>query len=64
MFNNKMFLNFAIFVATKKGRTTNFVPPLLMLFLDPGYGTDKNQEPESGINIMDPQHWKKVWSFF
>ncbi len=40
-----------IFVATKKGRTTNFVDPsLLVLFLDPGseiwdpgYGMDKNQ---------------------
>ncbi len=24
---------------------------------DPGSGTDKNQDPWSGINIPDPQHW-------
>jgi hypothetical protein len=27
----------------------------LLLFLDPGM--DKNQDPGSGINIPDPQHW-------
>jgi hypothetical protein len=26
-----------IFVATKNGRTKNFPPPLLVLFLDPGW---------------------------
>jgi hypothetical protein len=25
---------------------------------DPGSGMDKNQDPGSGINIPDPQHWK------
>jgi hypothetical protein len=45
------------FVATKKGLTTNFFhPSLLLLFLDPGSGMGKNQDPASGINIPDPQH--------
>jgi hypothetical protein len=44
-------------VATKKGLTTNFFhPSLLLLFLDPGSGMGKNHDPESGINIPDPQH--------
>jgi hypothetical protein len=37
---------------------------LLLLFLDPGSGIrdprsgmGKNQDPGSGINIPDPQHW-------
>ncbi len=29
---------------------------LLLLFLDPGSGMGKNQDPGSGINIPDPQH--------
>ncbi len=45
------------FVATKKGITTHFFhPSLLFLFLDPGSGMGKNQDPGSGINIPDPQH--------
>jgi hypothetical protein len=53
--------NFVIFVATKKGRTTNFFhPSLLLLFLDPRSGIDKNQDPGSGINIPDPQHCFEV----
>ncbi len=49
-----------IFVATKKGRTTNFFHlSLLWLFLDPGSGMDKNQDQGSGINIPDPQHCSK-----
>ncbi len=44
---------------------TNFISPLsFLLFLDPGSwirdpgsGMGKNQDPESGINIPDPQHW-------
>ncbi len=45
------------FVATKKGIRTNLVhPSLLFLFLDPGSGMGKNQDPGSGINIPDPQH--------
>ena len=31
-------------------------PSLLLLFLDPGSGRGKNQDPGSGINIPDPQH--------
>jgi hypothetical protein len=26
---------------------------------DPGSGMGKNQDPGSGINIPDPQHWCK-----
>ncbi len=38
--------------------TTNFFHlSLLLLFLDPGSGMGKNQDPGSGINIPDPQHW-------
>ncbi len=56
--------NFVKFVATKKGLTTNFFhPSLLLLFLDPGseiqdpgIGMGKNQDPGSGIKIPDPQH--------
>ncbi len=33
-----------------------FHPSLLLLFLDPGSGMDKNQDPGSGIKIPDPQH--------
>jgi hypothetical protein len=47
-------------MATKKGLTTNFFhPSLLLLFLDPESGMGKDQDPGSGINIPDPQHWKK-----
>jgi hypothetical protein len=42
----------------KKGLTTNFFSPLsFVAFLDPGSGMGKNQDPGSGINIPDPQHW-------
>jgi hypothetical protein len=53
---NKIMFNFVKFVATKKGLTTNFFfnPSLLLLFLDPGSGMGKNQDPGSGINIRDP----------
>jgi hypothetical protein len=41
--------------------TTNFFHlSLLLLFLDPGSGMGKNQDPGSGINIPDPQHWKNL----
>ena len=64
-FKNKIIFNFVKFVATKKGLTTNFFhPSLLLLFLDPGSeirdpgsGMGKNQDPGSGINIPDSQHW-------
>jgi hypothetical protein len=35
--------------------TTNFFSPLL--FLGPGSGMGKNQDPGSWINIPDPPHW-------
>ncbi len=38
-----------------------FHPSLLLLFLDPGSGMSKNQDPGSGINIPDPQHCLGVW---
>jgi hypothetical protein len=41
------------FVATKKDMATHFFfhPSLLLLFLDPGSGMGKNQDPESGMFI-------------
>ncbi len=43
--------------------TTNFFhPSLWLLFLDPGSGMGKNQDPGSGINIPDPQHCLIDWS--
>ncbi len=54
--------NFVIFVATKKGRTTNFFhPSLLLLFWirDPGWTKIRIRDTRSGINIPDPQHC--VW---
>jgi hypothetical protein len=56
-FKSKIIFNFVIFVATKKDRTKIFFhPSLLLLFLDPRSGMDKNQDPGSRINIPDPQH--------
>ncbi len=40
----------------KVGQQMFFHPSLMLLFLDPGSGMDKNQDPESGMNIPDPQH--------
>jgi hypothetical protein len=49
------------FVAAKKCLTKFFFhPSLFYLFLDPGSGMGKNQDPGSGINIPDPQHCKKL----
>ncbi len=45
--------SFVIFVGAKKYMTTNF----LFLLLDPGSGMDKNQDPGSGMNFPDPQHF-------
>jgi hypothetical protein len=64
-FKHKISFSFVKFVATKQGMTTIFFrPSLLLLFLDPGSGIrnpgsgmGKNQDPGSGINIPDPQHW-------
>jgi hypothetical protein len=64
-FKNEKFYNFIKFVATKKGMTTNFFSPLSFVVVfgsgirDPGSGMGKNQDPGSGINIPDPQHWEK-----
>ncbi len=45
-------------MATKECLTKFFFhPSLFYLFLDPGSGMGKNQDPGSGINIPDPQHW-------
>ncbi len=50
------------FVATKKGFTTNFFSHLSFVAVfgseigDPGFGMGKNQDPGSGIDILDPQH--------
>jgi hypothetical protein len=42
-------------MATKKGMTTNFFhPSLLLLFLDPGSGMGKNQDPGSWIQDKHP----------
>ncbi len=44
-------------MAPKKGLIKKiFHPCLSLLFLDPGSGMGKNQDPGSGINIPDPQH--------
>jgi hypothetical protein len=53
-FKNKKSVNFVIFVAIKKDRTTNFSPFFLVAVF--GSGMDKNQDPGSGTNIPDPQH--------
>jgi hypothetical protein len=37
--------------------TTNFFSPLFYCCR----GMGKNQDPGSGINIPDPQHWSEVW---
>jgi hypothetical protein len=55
-FKNKSILNFVKFVATKnRYDQKNFFTPV-SLFLDPGSGMGKNQDPGCGINIPDPQH--------
>jgi hypothetical protein len=35
----------------------SFVAVFGSKILDPGSGMGKNQDPGSGINIPDPQHW-------
>jgi hypothetical protein len=59
LFKNKIIYNFVIFVATKNEQQIFFHPSRWLLFLDPGSGMDQNQDPESGINIPDPQHCEK-----
>jgi len=54
LFQNKIMLNFVIFVATKKGRTKIVpLPPLLLQLIDPGSGIDKSQDPFSCIIPRD-----------
>ncbi len=59
---NKLIFNYVKFVATKKGMTINLFSPLSFAAVfgsgirDPGSGMGKNQDPGSGINILDPQH--------
>jgi hypothetical protein len=54
-FKNKIIFNFVKFLATKKGMTTNFFhPPFLFLFLDPGSGMGKNQDPNTGFGTLWP----------
>jgi hypothetical protein len=55
---NKIIFSFVQFVATKNAlKKKNSPPPsLVLLFLDPGSGMGKNQDPGSGIYIPDPQH--------
>jgi hypothetical protein len=38
--------------------TTNFLPLSFVAVFGSGMG--KNQDPGSGINIPDPQHWFKI----
>jgi hypothetical protein len=60
------YVHYVKFVATTKGMTTNFFSPLSFAAVfgseirDPGSGMGKNQDPGSGINIPDPQHWSKT----
>jgi hypothetical protein len=44
-FKNKKILNIVKFVTTKKYDKNFFCPSLLLLFLDPGSGMGKNQDP-------------------
>jgi hypothetical protein len=49
-FKNKIIFNYVKFMATKKGMTTNFYhPSLLLLFLDPG-----SEIRDLGSGIRDP----------
>ncbi len=60
---NKIIFSFVKFVATKNGLTKEFFSPLSFVAVfgsgirDPGSGMGKNQDPGSGINIPDPQHF-------
>ncbi len=54
-FKNKIIFNFVKFEATKKDLTTNFFSPLSFVAVF---------DPESGINIPDPQYCKKLLSLF
>jgi hypothetical protein len=44
--SSKLIFNFVKFVATQEGMTTNFFSSLsFVVFLDPGSGMGKNQDP-------------------
>jgi hypothetical protein len=64
-FKNKKIFNFVKFVAIIKGMTTKIFSPLSFDAVfgsgirDQGSGMGKNQDPGSGINIPDPQHWSR-----
>jgi hypothetical protein len=68
-FKNKIILKFVKFVATKKGLTTNFFPPLSFVAVfgsgiqDPRSRMGKNQDTRSRINIPDPQHCSQESTF-
>jgi hypothetical protein len=63
-----MIFSFVKFVATKNGLTKKIFSPLSFVAVldpgsgirDPGWVKTKNQDPGSGINIPDPQHWKDL----
>jgi hypothetical protein len=61
---NKIILSFVKFVAKKNGLTRKIFSTLSFVAVfgsgirDPGSGMGKNQDPGSGINIPDPQHWQ------
>jgi len=55
---NKIIFSFVKFVATKNGLTTKFFSPLSFIAVF-GSGMGKTQDPGSGINIPDPQHWNQ-----
>jgi hypothetical protein len=64
LIKNKIIFSFVKFVATKNGLTKKNFSPLSFAAVfgsgirDPGSGMGKNQDPGSGINIPDPQHWQ------
>ncbi len=63
-FKNKIIYNFVLFVATKKGRTTNFFPPslLLLLFCDPRWPKLRIRYKYSRSTSQPPGHIRSVGS--
>jgi len=53
---NKIIITFVKFVATKNGLAKKDFSRLSFVAVF-GSGMAKNQDPGSGINIPDPQHW-------
>ena len=56
---NKIIISFVKFVATKNGLAKKDFSHLSFVAVF-GSGMAKNQDPGSGINIPDPQHWYKL----